>query len=113
MTQENNIQSTDLANQNDLLLDDVRFLIEGTRNRVAHAINFELSDLHWQIGTRVRMDILGCERADYGKLVIEDLAAVYGKGYSRASLFRMVQFAERFPNREIVASLMRQLSWTH
>ena len=83
----------------------------------AQAVNFELAELHWQIGARVRKDILGRERADYGKQVIallaEELVSIYGKGYSRASLFRMVQFSERFPDRDIVASMMRQLSWTH
>lgn len=37
----------------------------------------------------------------------------YGKGFTRDSLFRMMQFAEVFPDIEIVASLTRQLSWTH
>lgn len=29
------------------------------------------------------------------------------------NLRRMIQFSEVFPDEEIVASLMRQLSWTH
>lgn len=101
----------------DPLLTDIRSLIEGARGRVAQTVNAELVELHWLIGTRVRKEILGYERADYGQQVIEalsiELTRAYGKGYSRASLFRMVQFVERFPDREIVASLMRQLSWTH
>ena len=41
------------------------------------------------------------------------LTAEYGRGFSRQNLFRMIQFAEVFPDEEIVSSLMRQLSWTH
>lgn len=37
----------------------------------------------------------------------------YGKGYSRPNLFRMIRFAKSFPNREIVSTLSRQLSWSH
>jgi len=37
----------------------------------------------------------------------------YGEGFSEKSLRRMIQFAAVFPDQRIVASLMRQLSWTH
>lgn len=37
----------------------------------------------------------------------------YGRGFEEKSLRRMVQFAEVYPDEEIVASLIRQLSWTH
>jgi len=37
----------------------------------------------------------------------------YGNGYSEKNIRRMMQFAETFPDEAIVASLMRQLSWTH
>ena len=41
------------------------------------------------------------------------LTLTYGKGYSRPNLFRMIKFAKQFPNREIVSTLSRQLSWSH
>ena len=37
----------------------------------------------------------------------------YGKGYSRANLFRMIKFAKLYPDRKIVSTLSRQLSWSH
>ena len=37
----------------------------------------------------------------------------YGNGYSEKNIRHMMQFAETFPDEAIVASLMRQLSWTH
>jgi len=45
--------------------------------------------------------------------VSSQLTLEYGRGFSRSSLFRMIQFYEVYPNNEIVASVMRQLSWTH
>ena len=39
--------------------------------------------------------------------------AEYGRGYSEKNLRRMMQFAEAFPQEEIVATLSRQLSWSH
>jgi hypothetical protein len=35
------------------------------------------------------------------------------RGYSRPNLFRMIKFAKSFPDREIVSTLSRQLSWSH
>ncbi|MGO8670540.1 MAG: PDDEXK nuclease domain-containing protein [Capsulimonadaceae bacterium] len=114
---EANTGDGDLANLNGSLLSEIRGLIEGARGRVAQAVNTELVLLYWHIGDRIHMDILRQGRANYGKHVISDLAAAltseYGRGFDRFSLSRMVQFADRFPNVEIVATLWQQLSWSH
>src|SRR3990172_6123326 len=44
--------------------------------------------------------------------VSRQLTSIYGKGFSDKSLRRMIQFGEVFPDEKIVASLLRQLSWT-
>jgi hypothetical protein len=65
----------------------------------------------------VQRGILGESRAADGEQIIATLArqlsAVSGRGFSRDNLFRMVQLAERFPDREIVGALSRQLGWSH
>ena len=99
------------------LLGDIRSLIEGARGQVAQAVNAGLVLLHWQIGERIRKDILQKERAEYGKEVVaalsQQLTVEYGRGFTRDALFRMVQFVERFPDSKIVATLSRQLGWSH
>jgi predicted nuclease of restriction endonuclease-like (RecB) superfamily len=99
------------------LLDDLRGLIRQTREGVAQAVNSALVLLYWQIGHRIRTEILRKERAAYGAEILstlsKKLAAEFGNGFSRPNLFRMVRFAEVFPGREIVSTLSRQLSWSH
>jgi predicted nuclease of restriction endonuclease-like (RecB) superfamily len=99
------------------LLADVRSLIEGARRSVAQTVNAELIQLYWQIGDRIRREILSQERAEYGAHVIDNLSmslsSEYGRGFNRRSLYRMVQFVERFPDVEIVSAVRSQLSWTH
>lgn len=99
------------------LLGDIRSLIETSRQRVATTVNTELALLYWQIGTRIRQDVLRDERAKYGKQVVEGLAArlteEYGRGFSRQSLFHMLRFSEAFPDLEIVSTLSGQLGWSH
>ncbi|MFT4220107.1 MAG: PDDEXK nuclease domain-containing protein, partial [Microbacterium sp.] len=37
----------------------------------------------------------------------------FGRGFEEKNLRRMIKFAQQFPDAEIVASLARELSWTH
>ena len=101
----------------DDLVDELRKLIQQTRSGVAQTVNSALVQMSWQIGTRVRTEILKNERADYGKQICltlsNELTAEFGVGFSKANLLRMVQFSERFPDSKIVVTLSRQLSWSH
>jgi predicted nuclease of restriction endonuclease-like (RecB) superfamily len=96
---------------------DLRKMIDESRQAVAQTVNTALVWLYWNIGRRIRADVLKQKRGEYGEQIVitlaQELTAEYGRGFSRQSLFRMVRFAEVFPDEEIVSSLMRQLSWTH
>jgi predicted nuclease of restriction endonuclease-like (RecB) superfamily len=76
-----------------------------------------LTSLYWQIGSRIRQDILKEKRADYERKIVvtlsRQLTEDYGNNFNKKNLRRMIQFAEVFPDKEIVVSLIRQLSWTH
>lgn len=99
------------------LLKDLRQMIESSRQSVALTINATLTALYWNVGHRIRIEILKEERAEYGRSIIaslsQQLTLDYGSGFSEKYLRKMIQFAEVFPDEQIVASLMRQLSWTH
>lgn len=101
----------------DMLLKDLRQLIEQARQAATVAVNAGLTMMYWRIGQRVRTDVLGGQRAGYGEEIVatlsRQLAGDYGRGFEEKNLRRMVQFAEVFPAEEIVVSLIRQLSWTH
>ncbi|SAK85905.1 hypothetical protein AWB79_05996 [Caballeronia hypogeia] len=95
----------------------MRKLIDGARARVAAAVNAELSLLYWQIGRRIRDDVLGGARAEYGQRVVAALArqltAAYGRGWSEQQLRHCVRAAEVFPDETILSALRSELSWTH
>lgn len=99
------------------LLADCRQLINEAKQAAAVAVNIHLTQMYWQIGERIRVDVLGGERASYGKEILlrlsKALALEYGRGFEEKNLRRMVQFAEAFPDEKIVATLWRQLSWSH
>jgi predicted nuclease of restriction endonuclease-like (RecB) superfamily len=99
------------------LLDDLRRMIEATRQDVAATVNAALTLLYWRVGKRISGEILKGERAEYGKEILatlsHELVRDYGNGFGEKNLRRMIQFAEVFPEETIVVSLIRQLSWTH
>lgn len=99
------------------LLGEIRNMIEDSRSYVAVSVNASLTMLYWRIGKRIREDVLKGVRAEYGKEIVlslsRQLVLDYGNNFSEKNLRRMIQFADVFPSKEIVVSLIRQLSWTH
>jgi uncharacterized protein DUF1016 len=99
------------------LLADIRRLIAEARRQTATAVNVGLTLLYWRVGKCIHLEVLGSERAAYGEQIVvtvsRQLVTEYGRGYSEKNLRRMVQFAELFPEEEIVVALSRQLSWSH
>ena len=99
------------------LLSDVRRLILTVRSQVAQTVNAGLTILYWQIGQRIRQDILKAKRAEYGEKIVSalgrQLEKEFGRGFSEKTLRHAVRFAEVFPDEQIVSALRRQLGWTH
>lgn len=100
-----------------VLLTDVREMIVQARAGVARTVDSGLTLLYWQIGDRIHRDLLREKRAEYGAQIVSTLGRQlereYGRGYAEKNLRRMIQFAEVFPDREIVVLMIRQLTWTH
>lgn len=100
------------------LMDDLQLIINSAKVRVASVANAELTMMYWHIGKRINSEILGNQRAEYGKQIVSTLSTqlqrLYGnKGFEARSIRRMMQFASRFDDEKIVTTLSRQLSWSH
>ncbi len=106
-----------LTNNDTALLGEIRGLIEQTRDFVAQTANSALAMLYWKIGERIRREVLHTSRAEYGQKIVatlsQQLVPLYGRGFNPSALTRMIKFAEVFPDEPIVATLSRQLGWSH
>ena len=72
------------------LLAPVRQLIDAARQRVASAVNAELTQLYWHIGRRISAELLQGQRGEYGKQVVAELA-----------------------RQLTLSTVQRELSWSH
>jgi len=101
----------------DPLLTDLRALILTTRQNVAQVVNSGLVLLYWQMGQRIRLDILKEKRASYGDEIFHALSGKltveFGRGFTKSNLFNMVRCAEVFPEAKVLHALSTKLSWTH
>jgi methionine synthase II (cobalamin-independent) len=81
---------------NHSLLEQIKNLIEQTKQNVAVAINSSMTMMYWHIGKLINHEILQNKRAEYGKEIVatvsQQLSEQYGKGYSYWALTRMKHF---------------------
>ena len=93
----------------------VRAIISQARHKAMQYVNEAMVTAYWEIGREiVEEEQKGQVRAEYGKRIVEELShrlrLEFGKGFDRATLWRMRDFYNTFP---ILAAVRRELSWTH
>ena len=100
------------------LIQDLRQIIEQARGQVAATANYTQTMMYWHIGERINREVLGNQRAEYGKQIVSQVATQlqneYGKkGFEPRNIRRMMQFAKEFPDSKIVSQLATKLFWSH
>jgi len=100
-----------------LLFRYVSSIIENRKYRAQTQANQESILMFWEIGKYINSVLLGGERAGYGKQIVVTLAQQlqrrYGNSFEYSNVTRMIKFASRFPDAQIVVPLAQQLSWSH
>ncbi|MDI9308829.1 MAG: DUF1016 N-terminal domain-containing protein [Limnohabitans sp.] len=78
----------------------ISLLIEQSKHKAVIQSNSILTQLFWQVGTKINDSILENKRADYGKQIVvtlsRQLTEKYGRNFEEKNLRRMLQFAEQF-----------------
>lgn len=107
----------EIQNSEAIVLSDIRDIINETKETVSKLITSNVAIMYWKIGQRINVEILDHQRAVYGKQIVATLSRQliieYGRSYEEKNLRRMIQFANQFSDIENVATLWRQLSWSH
>ncbi len=99
------------------LVSEIKQLIEQSRNRVAVQVNSAATILYWNIGKRIRKEVLKGQRAEYGKRILselgKELTATFGRGWGEQQLRHCIRCAEVFTDERILYTLCTELSWSH
>ena len=99
------------------ITDSIGNIIEQSKRTIAVYLNSEVSMTYWKIGKYIagELDAIGEEK--YGAKIVSTVSRLlterFGTGYQRANIFRMLKVAREFPDKEIVSTLSRQLTWSH
>ena len=95
---------------------EITSLIASAKSRAYQAVNRELVSLYWHVGEYVSKQV---DLKAWGKSVVQELADYIQKyepnikGFSAQNIWRMKQFYEAYAENEKLATLSRELSWSH
>ncbi|MCC8115437.1 MAG: PDDEXK nuclease domain-containing protein [Bacteroidales bacterium] len=99
------------------LFNDVCGIIDNVRGEIALYANTKICLTKWEVGRRIKEDVLFNKRAEYGGQIIKKIAQKlterYGTGWSYKQLQHCLRAAETFTRDEIVYATRIQLTWTH
>lgn len=94
------------------LLHELRDLISGARERVAVSVNRELVLLYWDLGQRIRVEVLGEERAAYGEQILPTLSAKlqseFGKMFEGKMQPLTAQLREQFAQSNLLEAEVKR-----
>lgn len=109
--------NTDVLQPHNELISEIKSLIEQSKQQVSVAVNATITMLYWNIGKKIKDEIVKDQRAEYGKQIVatlsRQLGLEYGSGWGKRHLHHCLRFAEIFPDIAIVNTLCTQLSWSH
>ena len=96
--------------------DEVIAIIDNARESAFRAVNRELINMYWDIGEYVSLRVTN---GGWGKSVVKEFSDyiqsryVGIKGFSSSNIWRMKQFYETYRGNEKLATLLRELTWSH
>lgn len=65
------------------LMQDLRQIIEQARGHVAATANYAQTMMYWHIGERINREVLGNQRAEYGKQIVSAVSTQLQEEYGK------------------------------
>ena len=116
---EQNILMKNFSKTDDIV-NDMKEIIENSRNAAYKAVNTLLLQRNWLIGYRIAEEgFQGADRAEYGANMIAGLSkaltSAYGKGFTKTNLYHFYSFYKEYPEifHTVSGKSLPLLSWTH
>lgn len=96
--------------------DDILAIVSNARLRAAQAVNAELINMYWEIGSYISQRV---KNMGWGRSVVADFSAFLQKhdpsckGFSAQNIWRMKQFYETYCQNEKLSLLVREIAWSN
>ena len=74
---------------NNILFEQIKNLIEQTKNNVAIAVNSSLTMMYWHIGKLINNKILQNKRAEYGKEIVATVSQQLQDNKKNSAIFSL------------------------
>lgn len=104
----------------DNILNDMRKIIDTSKQKALQVVDLTLVQRNWLIGYRIAEEELqGETRAEYGQEIIKNLSkeltTIYGKGYAKSNLYSFYSFYKNFPKifQTVSGKSLPPLTWSH
>lgn len=96
--------------------DEIISIIDNARTRAMRAVNAELINMYWEIGSYISEKV---GRDGWGKNTVSEFSDFLqnyypsAKGFSPQNIWRMKQFYETYRGKEKLSPLVREVSWSN
>jgi len=110
------LMKSKVALNDEYAFDEIISIIDKARENAFRAANKELINMYWEIGKYVSKRV---SENDWGKSVVNEFSdfiqSRYAgiRGFSASNIWRMKQFYETYRENEKLATLLRELTWSH
>jgi len=91
-------------------------IYEKAKEKAEYAVNHVVVDMYWEIGEYISEKI---KTAGWGKSVVKEFSDFMQKhhagiaGFSASNIWRMRQFYETYKDNEKLATVLREINWSH
>jgi hypothetical protein len=72
---------------NNILFEQIKNLIEQTKNNVAVAVNSSMTMMYWNIGKLINDEVLQNKRAEYGKEIVATVSQQLQDNMKNGAMF--------------------------
>jgi predicted nuclease of restriction endonuclease-like (RecB) superfamily len=113
---DQNTMNDNLTPDEMVMFGEVIPIIDSARENAFRAVNRELINMYWNIGEYVSRRV---QESGWGKSVVKEFSDfiqsryVGIRGFSSSNIWRMKQFYETYCQNEKLATLLRELTWSH
>ncbi len=74
---------------NNSLFEQIKILIQQTKNNVAIVVNSSLTIMYWEIGNKINQNILKNQRAEYGKEIVATVSQQLQDNKKNSAIFSL------------------------